>query len=108
MSGTTRDQNPADDHSEADAGESAAQLDQMRAAVADEVANLLRRLPDDAGLLELTIAEGIDPAGLEQLLASLPDTDDLATLAASLNDPEALARLLAIQDTDAAPPDNSE
>jgi hypothetical protein len=75
------------------------QLAQMRAAVADEVAALLARLPDDAGLLELTMAEGIDPAGLEQLLASLPDTDDLSALAASLNDPEALARLLAVRDT---------
>jgi hypothetical protein len=76
----------------------ASQLDQMRAAVADEVAALLARLPDDAGLLELTMAEGIDPAGLEQILASLPDTDDLTTLAATLNDPEALARLLASRD----------
>ena len=76
----------------------ASQLDQMRAAVADEVAALLARLPDDAGLLELTMAEGIDPAGLEQILASLPDTDDLSTLAATLNDPEALARLLASRD----------
>jgi hypothetical protein len=70
----------------------------MRAAVADEVAALLARLPDDAGLLELTMAEGIDPAGLERILASLPDTDDLTTLAATLNDPEALARLLASRD----------
>jgi hypothetical protein len=76
----------------------ASQLDQMRAAVADEVAALLARLPDDAGLLELTMAEGIDPAGLERILASLPDTDDLTTLAATLNDPEALARLLASRD----------
>jgi hypothetical protein len=80
--------------------EGAAQLAQMRAAVADEVAKLLSRLPDDAGLLELTMAEGIDPAGLEQLLASLPDTDELATLAASLNDPDALASLLSGGDTD--------
>ena len=91
-----------------DSDEGAAQLDQMRAAVADEVADLLSRLPDDAGLLELTMAEGIDPAGLEQILASLPDTDDLETLAASLNDPEALARLLATRDTDAAPIDDTE
>jgi len=108
MSRPTGGQNPAGDQSETDAAEGAAQLDQMRAAVADEVANLLSRLPDDAGLLELTMAEGIDPAGLEQILASLPDTDDLAALAASLNDPEALALLLATLDANAAPPDDTE
>ncbi len=97
---------PGHDQRETDADEGATQLDQMRAAVADEVADLLARLPDNAGLLELTMAEGIDPAGLEQILASLPDTDDLATLAASLNDPEALARLLAARD--AQPPDETE
>jgi hypothetical protein len=80
----------------------------MRATVADEVANLLARLPDDAGLLELTMAEGLDPAGLEQILASLPDTEELATLAASLNDPEALANLLATRDANVAPPDGTE
>lgn len=84
--------------------EGATQLDQIRAAVADEVANLIKRLPDDAGLLELTMAEGIDPAGLERLLASLPGTEDLSSLAASLNDPDALARLLANRDdTDGDP-----
>jgi len=86
----------------------AGQLEQMRAAVADEVANLLTRLPDDAGLLELTMAEGVDLAELEQILASLPDTDDLATLAASLNDPEALARLLASRDATPVPPDDTQ
>jgi hypothetical protein len=99
---------PADKSSAPDADEGAAQLDQMRAAVADEVANLLARLPDDAGLLELTMAEGIDPAGLEQILASLPDTEELAALAASLNDPDALARLLATRDASADPPDGTE
>jgi hypothetical protein len=99
-----QDPNPASDASD----EGAAQLDQMRAAVADEVANLLARLPDDAGLLELTMAEGIDPAGLEQILASLPDTEELAALGASLNDPEALARLLATRDANVAPPDGTE
>ena len=99
---------PADKPSAPDADEGAAHLDQMRAAVADEVANLLARLPDDAGLLELTMAEGIDPAGLEQILASLPDTEELAALGASLNDPEALARLLATRDANADPPDGTE
>ena len=100
MSDSDRGSNLADDPGDVDADEGAAQLAQMRAAVADEVANLLSRLPDDAGLLELTMAEGIDPAGLEQLLASLPDTDDLARLAATLNDPDALARLLARGEVD--------
>ena len=49
------------------------------------------------------MAEGIDPAGLEQILASLPDTEDLEALSASLNDPEALARLLASHDANADP-----
>jgi hypothetical protein len=89
---------PTNDPNAPDGDDGATQLDQMRAAVADEVAALLARLPEDAGLLELTMAEGIDPAGLEQILASLPDTDDLTTLAATLNDPEALARLLASRD----------
>lgn len=89
-------QKPADDQ----ADEGAAQLDQMRAAVADEVADLLSRLPADAGLLEITMAEGTDPAGLARYLANLPDTDDLTTLASTLNDPEALARLLAARDTE--------
>lgn len=88
--------------------EGATQLEQIRAAVADEVANLLKRLPDDAGLMELTMAEGIDPAGLERLLASLPGTDDLSSLAASLNDPDALARLLANHDDATDDPDGSE
>ncbi len=87
--------------------EGATQLDQIRAAVADEVANLIKRLPDDAGLLELTMAEGIDPAGLERLLASLPGTEDLSSLAASLNDPDALARLLANRDDTDDDPDGS-
>lgn len=108
MSKPTGDQHPAGDQSETDAQEGSVQLDQMRAAVADEVANLLSRLPDNAGLLELTMAEGIDPAGLEQLLASLPDTEELAALAASLNDPEALARLLATNTSEADPPDGTE
>ncbi len=99
---------PADKPSAPEGDEGATQLDQMRAAVADEVADLLARLPDDASLLELTMAEGLDPAGLEQLLASLPDTDDLAALAASLNDPEALANLLAIRDANADPQDDTE
>ena len=99
---------PDNQPSAPDSDEGAAQLDQMRAAVADEVANLLSRLPDDAGLLELTMAEGIDPAGLEQILASLPDTEELAALAASLNDPEALANLLATRDANADPPDGTE
>ena len=99
---------PGHEQSETDADEGAAQLDQMRAAVADEVLNLLSRLPDDAGLLELTMAEGIDPAGLEQILASLPNTEDLEALSASLNDPEALARLLASNDANADPADDTE
>lgn len=105
MSDSTRSPNVADDPGDADADETGSQLAQMRAAVADEVANLLSRLPEGASLLELTMSEGIDPAGLEQLLASLPDTDDLASLAASLHDPEALARLLASGDADTDIPD---
>jgi hypothetical protein len=62
------DQNPAGDQRD----EATTQIDEMRAAVADEVAALLSRLPD---------------------------TDDLATLAAAINDPEALARLLAARDS---------
>lgn len=108
MSKPTGGQDSTGDRGETDAEEGSVQLDQMRAAVADDVANLLSRLPGDAGILELTMAEGIDPAGLEQLLASLPDTDDLAALAASLNDPEALARLLATGNADAPPPDSTE
>ena len=99
---------PADKASAPEGDDGATQLDKMRAAVADEVANLLARLPDDAGLLELTMAEGLDPAGLEHLLASLPDTDELASLAASLNDPEALANLLATRDANADPLDDTE
>jgi hypothetical protein len=90
------DQNPVGDQRD----EATTQIDEMRAAVADEVAALLSRLPDNAGLLEITMAEGTDPAGLAHYLADLPDTDDLATLAAAINDPEALARLLAARDSE--------
>lgn len=104
MSETTRGHNPADDEREPDTG----QLDQMRAAVADEVARLLSRLPKDAGVLEITMAEGSDPTALARYLANLPDTDELTTLTAALNDPDALTRLLAARDTTSDPPDDAE
>jgi hypothetical protein len=69
--------------------------------VEEEVAELVERLPDDVGLIELVMAEGNDPQGLEQMLQSLPDEDEIEQLAAALDDPNALEALLTERDQDA-------
>jgi hypothetical protein len=68
------------------------------AGVEDEVADLITRLPDDVGLIELVMAEGSDPCGLTRMLESLPDSSEVEQLTAALNNPAKLEQLLAARD----------
>ena len=98
MSGTARTQRGPSPQREDDAGEGAIHLDRMLSDVQADVARLLRKLPGDDTVIELTPAAGSDPAGLAWMLASLPDDDELDALVVALDDPDQLKRLLASRD----------
>ena len=76
-------------------------IEQLRADLAELVAQLIERLPDDAGIIERVVAEGGGTDDLRKLLNSLPDTDDLTNLAALLNNPDELRHLLAEREANA-------
>ncbi|HUG13471.1 MAG TPA: hypothetical protein VMM78_00520 [Thermomicrobiales bacterium] len=66
--------------------------------VGDEVAGLVKRLPEGVDLIERNIADGADPEGLALMLGSLPDADEVERLRAALDNPAELDRLLATRD----------
>ena len=70
-------------------------IEQLRDDLAAPLANLLDQLPDDVDTIERVIAAGRGTDDLRRMLASLPDTGDLADLDALLEQPDELRYLLA-------------